>query len=110
MKIHRILCLCSAVAAVTIPQLGAAELPFPNGLLGKIEGTFDSCAKSNPKNAKSYENDKKKLLKGTPENEIVAARASKEYKDAYEQAKRDLAKMTKEDATATCTVPLEDSK
>lgn len=107
MRIHRIMCLGAAIAT---SQLATAELPFPKALLGQIEGTLDSCAKSNPKDAQILEKRRKKLLEGAQENELSDARATKEYKDAYEKAQVDFSKMPKDKAKTECAVPLEESK
>jgi len=50
MKIHRILLAC---AAIMIPQLVNAKLPFTNDIFGKLEGTLSFCSKLNPPGAAS---------------------------------------------------------
>jgi hypothetical protein len=107
MKIQRILCLC---AAMMMPQLANAELPFPNDVFAKFEGTFDFCAQVNPKAAQTYKKGKKLLLQGASEKDGAEARKTQEYKDAYESAKNELGQLPKSKALEVCTASLEDIK
>jgi hypothetical protein len=107
MKTHRILCLC---AAIVMPQLANAELPFPNDVFAKFEGTLDFCAQVNSKAAQTYEKGKKLLLQGATEKDASEARKTQEYKDAYESAKNELGKLPKNKALEVCTASLEDIK
>jgi hypothetical protein len=104
MKIYRILCL---VAAIVIPQLALAKLPFSNDAFGKIEGTLDFCAQVDPQAAPKYQEQKKQIVRDVPEQEIVEARDTQEYKDAYEWISAELGKVPKDKAAKTCAASLE---
>jgi hypothetical protein len=95
---------------IVIPQLGGAQLPFPIEVFAKFEGTLDFCAKTNPKDSEKYERLRKELMKGTDEEKVSEARKTREYKDAFAQAKSEFAKMPKEKAIAACSASSEDSK
>jgi hypothetical protein len=107
MKIHRTLCLC---VAVVMPQLANAELPFPNEVFAKFEGTLDFCAQVNPKDVQVYEKEKKLLLQGAPEKDAAEARNTQEYKDAYESTKNELGQLPRNKALEVCTASLEGTK
>jgi len=107
MKVHRILCLG---AALVIPQLALAKLPFANDIFGRIEGTLDFCVGANPKAAQKYQEGKKQLVRDVPPQEVADARKTKEYKDAYQLVKDEAAKMPKDKAAETCAAALEGDK
>jgi hypothetical protein len=100
MRIQRFLLLG---AALVIPQLGGAQLPIPNQAFAKFEGVLDFCTKANPTDSGKYEKLKKELVKDASEKDVSEARKTQEYKDAYEQAKSEFTKMTKEKAIAACS-------
>lgn len=105
MKIHRILFL---LTTVVIPQLAQATLPFSNEVFGKIEGTFDYCARVDSQAASRYQERKKAMVRDVPEKEVAEARGTKEYKDAYESMSGELAKVPKDQAVAACKASLDD--
>ena len=100
MKICRIVCL---TAALTLPQLTLAELPFSRDAFGKIEGTFDFCASVDPQSAPKYEAGKKAMVRDVPEKELEEARKTQEYRDAYDSISDELSKVPKEKALKACT-------
>src|SRR5207302_2994799 len=73
MKLLRILC---AGAAILIPQLVLAKLPFSNETFGKVEGILDFCAKADPQSAPKYQEQKKALVKDATEKEVALASLS----------------------------------
>jgi len=99
MKIHRILCLFAVIA---LPQLAQATLP-PNSALGQVEGTLDFCAQVDPPSAAKYEERKKLLVQGQPENEVAEARKTTEYKEAYDSISEALGKVPKDQAVKSCS-------
>jgi hypothetical protein len=103
MRIDRILCLG---AALVIPQLALAKLPFTNDALGKVEGTLDFCAQADPPAAPKYKEQKKGLVKGVSEKEVTEARRTQEYKDAYDWMAAELAKVPKDRTVQACTAYL----
>jgi len=107
MKMFRIICVS---AAILIPQLVLAKLPFPNDAFGKLEGTLDFCAKADPQSAAKYQAHKKALVKDVPEKEVAEARQSQEYKDAYDAVGTELGKQPKEKAAEACAASLESTK
>jgi hypothetical protein len=107
MKILRILCL---VAAIVIPQLVLAELPFTNDAFGKVEGILDFCAKVNPQAASKYQEQKKALVKDVPEKEVAEARKTQEYKDAYDAVTSELGQLPKDKAVEACAASQEGDK
>jgi len=104
MKLHRILCLG---AALVIPQLALAKLPLPNDALGKIEGTLDFCAQSDPQSASTYQQAKKAVVGDASEQEVAEARKTQEYKDGYQEISDQLAKVPKEKVVQACSAYLE---
>jgi len=107
MKIHRLVLVC---AAIMIPQLGNAKLPFTNDIFGKLEGTLDFCAKADPESAPKYRELAKLLVKDVPDKELTEARMTSEYKDSYEGIDTELAKVPKDQAIKACKTSLETKK
>jgi len=105
MKIYRILCL---VAALGIAQLAQAKLPFPNDVFGRIEATLDFCAQANPEAAQKYQEGKKQIARDVPEQEVAEARATTEYKDAYESISAQLGEAPRDQAVEACKAAVED--
>jgi len=60
MKIHRLVLVC---AAIMIPQLVNAKLPFTNDIFGRLEGTLDSVPRPDPESAPKYRELAKLLVK-----------------------------------------------
>ena len=107
MKMLRILCIG---AAVLIPQLVLAKLPFSNETFGKVEGILDFCAKADPQSAPKYQEQKKALVRDVPEKEVAEARQSQEYKGAYDAVGAELGNEPKEKVAEACTASLEGSQ
>jgi hypothetical protein len=107
MKIHRIICLG---AAIVVPQLALAKLPFTTDVFGKSEGTLDFCEQINPQSAPKYQQRKKALVRDVPEKELVDARKSQDYKDSYDWITGELKKVSKEQALEACKGALESGK
>ncbi|KAA6464598.1 hypothetical protein DYQ86_01125 [Acidobacteria bacterium AB60] len=95
------------VGALLVPQLGGAQLQIPTQAFGKMESVLDFCAKNAPQNTAKFDELKKKLAAALPEDQIADLRKTEEYKDAYDQEKTELAKMSKEKAAKTCSASLE---
>jgi hypothetical protein len=104
MKMHRILCLG---AALVLPQLALAELPFTNDAFGKVEATLDFCVQADPQGASKYQERKKELVRDVPEKEVAEARQSHEYRDAYDGVTAELGKVPKAQAVKACSDFLE---
>lgn len=104
MKVLRIVCLG---AAVTLPQLALAELPLPNDVFGKMEGALDVCIQVNPQSAAKYQEQKKALVQGASEKEVAEARASNEYKAAYDSTTDEMNKQPKDQAAKACAASLD---
>jgi len=100
MKVYRILRL-SAVLVLT--PLAVAKLPLPNNTFGRIEGTLDACAQADPSAAAQYEERKKALVAGLPEKELSEARATQEYRDAYEATTAEIGKQPKDRVVEACS-------
>jgi len=107
MKIHRILFVC---LAIMIPQLVNAKLPFTNDVFGRLEGTFDFCAKADAGSAPKYREFAKLLVKDVPDKELTEAHMTAEYKDSYEGIGTELAKVPKDQAIKACKASLETKK
>lgn len=99
MRIWRNLCV---VAALVLPQLMLAKLPFSNDAFGKVEGTLDFCIRVDPPAAPKYRERKKLLLRNVPEKEVDEARKTREYKDAYDGITAELAKVPEDQAIKAC--------
>jgi hypothetical protein len=104
MKLEKALCLA---VALLIPELALAKLPFSNELFGKVEGTLDFCAQIDPHKAEKYQEKKKLIVKDLPDNEVAEARASEEYKAAYQSTTEEAAKAPREEAAKSCSAALE---
>ena len=80
----RFLLLVWLSAALTVPQVFAAELP-PPAALGQMESLLDSCSKANPQSAPDYKKQRERLVQGVSDKDLAEARASDEYKGAYKE-------------------------
>jgi hypothetical protein len=94
-------------AILMLAPLGVAKLALPNALFGQIEGSLDFCSQADPNSAEKYQEKKKTLVEGASEQEVADARASKEYKDGYEQATGELSKKNKDEVVKSCSSALE---
>ena len=99
MRFHSLVFCCTAIA---LPQLALAQLPFSNDALGKLERTLGYCAQVNPKVAAKYQELAKRLVQGVPENDLLEARATAEYKNSYDSTGAELAKVSKDEAVKAC--------
>ncbi|HWX91868.1 MAG TPA: hypothetical protein VNY29_04475 [Terriglobales bacterium] len=99
MKLHHIVCLSALLA---LPNLALAKLP-PNSALGQVEGTLDFWAQIDPLSAAKDHQFKKVLLQGEPEKDVAEARASSEYKSAYNAIGEALGQAPKDKAIKACT-------
>lgn len=104
MKIFQIVCLFAALA---IPPFALAKLAIPSGILGKVEASFDFCAKLNPQSAAKYAEKKKAFVQGASDQELAEARASKEYKEGYDAGTDEMGKEPKDEAKKMCAAALE---
>jgi hypothetical protein len=107
MKIYRILCVASAMI---VPQLALAKLPFPNDAFGKVEAAADSCAQADPPSAPKYQEAKKALVRDVPGKEVAEARATQEYRDAYNATTTEIGKQPKDKVVEACTASLKGDK
>ena len=94
-------------AGITLPQVALAELPLPNDVFGRFEGTLDYCAQVNPESAAKYQEQKKVLAHGASEKELSEARASSEYKESYDLVKDELSKEPKAKVAKGCAGAVE---
>jgi hypothetical protein len=104
MKIYRILFVCAAIA---IPQLAMATLPFTNDTFGKLEGAVSFCSKVKPESAAKYQEVVRLFVRDVPEKELTEARKTAEYKDGYKSSGAELGKMPKDRAIDACNGLLE---
>jgi hypothetical protein len=107
MRINRIFCVA---AVLLLPQLLLAKLQLPNNEFGRIEATLDSCMRADPPTAPKYQEAKKALVRDVPEKEVNEARASQEYKDAYDTTMTEIDKQPKERVVEACTAYLKSGK
>jgi hypothetical protein len=104
MKTHRILCLS---AALLVPQIAGAKLPFPNNSFGTVEGILEFCAKADSQSASEYQDRKKLIVDDATEKEVAEARLTQEYKDSYKVISDELAKVPEDQAAKACSAYLE---
>jgi hypothetical protein len=97
-------------AAILLPQLALAKLPFSNEAFGRVEATLESCTKADPAGVPKYQERKKALVKDVPEKEVAEARASQEYKDAYDATTTEIGKQPKDKVVEACTAFLKGDK
>jgi hypothetical protein len=107
MKIFRIACLSTALA---LPPFVLAKMPLPNDSFGRLESALDYCAQVDSKSAAKYRERKSALVRGASDQEVAEARASKEYREAYDQVAVDLSKEPKDQTAKTCAASLEADK
>jgi hypothetical protein len=100
MKFNRVLLVC---AAITLPQLTMAKLPFAIDEFAKVERTLSFCSELNPSSAAKYQEVAKRYLGNAPEKELAEARNTPEYKEAYESNGALLADMPKEHIIEACS-------
>ena len=100
MKINRILLVC---AAITIPQLTMAKLPFTNDEFAKVERTLSFCSNLKPESAAKYQEIAKRYVGNAPAKELAEARKTPEYKEAYESSGALLANLPKEQVNEACS-------
>ena len=99
MKLHRIVCVC---AAIVLPQVSLAGLPFTGQALATAQATIDFCAQVHPEQAKKYQEHAKLLVRDSSEEEVAKLRKTSEYKEAYEWVTGELAKVTRDESTTAC--------
>ena len=99
MKMRTMLCL----GALAVAPLALAKLTMPPQALGQMEGTLKFCTAVNPKGEAKYTEFGKMLVKEATEEELKKARASSEYKEAYDSITEQLGKVPKDKAVAACT-------
>jgi hypothetical protein len=107
MKMHRVVCCCLSLA---IPPLASADLPFSSETFGRLEGMLSFCSQVNPRAADQYQATAKLLVKNVRPKEISKARASQDYRDAYDSIGAELGKVAKEDALKACSGAVESSR
>ena len=107
MKIYRILCVA---AALVVPHLALAKLPFTNDVFGKSEGTLDFCLQADPAAAPKYQERKKALVRDVSEKELAEARKTQEYGKAYDWITTELKKVPKDLVVEACTASLKSDK
>jgi hypothetical protein len=106
MRLHHVLGLA---AVLTLSQPTPAASPIPPKALGPVEATVDFCIKADSKSADQYKQWGKSLVREMSEKELVAARNSDEYKEAYAGIKTELEKIPAEKAAGSCRAALEQS-
>jgi len=99
MRIYRIHCL---VSAIVLSQLALAE-PLSAPSLGQVEGILDFCSQVDSKSAPKYRERAQGILGNASEKDMAKARKSGDYKKAYSWINSELHKVSKDDATRTCT-------
>jgi hypothetical protein len=107
MKIGRMVCFG---AVLVLAPLALAKLPYSNDAFGRVEGTLDFCAQSDPQSAAKYQERKKAMVQGVSEQELADARATDEYRGAYDSTSTDLAKLPKEKVVEACTAFLKGNR
>jgi hypothetical protein len=107
MRIHRVLLVCAAMA---IPQLSNAKLPFSNDVFGKVEGILNYCSEINAESVAKYRSVAETFVKDVPEKEVTEARKTMEYIDSYDGISTELNKTSKDISVQTCKAAVESNK
>jgi hypothetical protein len=107
MKIGRVVCFGTVLI---LAPLALAKLPYSNEAFGRVEGTLDFCAQSDPQSAGKYQERKKSIVHGASEQELAEARGSQEYRDGYDFMTTELGKVPKEKVVEACTGYLKNDK
>lgn len=94
-------------AAMIVPQVTASEVPINGEALGRMEGILAFCAKVDAQSAAKYQERSKLFTRDQADKDVKAARASKEYQDAFDSISTELGKVRSEDAVKSCTAYLE---
>jgi hypothetical protein len=100
MKFNRVLLVC---AAITLPQLTMAKLPFAIDEFAKVERTLSFCSELDPSSATKYQEIGRRYVGNAPEKELAEARNTPEYKEAYESNGALLAEMPKVHVIEACS-------
>jgi hypothetical protein len=95
MKINCIQLIC---AAIMVPQLVSAKLPFSNDSFGRIDGIVAYCGKIDAGSSAKYQERAKLLVKDVPEKELTEARKSAGYKESYDSITAQLEKTPMENS------------
>jgi hypothetical protein len=107
MKISKLVCLA---VVLSLAPLAIAKLSLSKDLLGKTEGLLDGCAKVDTASAAKYEARKKAITRDASEQELTDARASEEYKSAYDLMASGIEQMPKEEVVKACPAALKNDK
>jgi hypothetical protein len=102
--LSKILAVLGLAASLAVPQVLAADPPFPPAALGQLEGLLDSCSQVTPKSAPDFKKVRDQLLKGVAEKDVAKVRASDEYKEAYASITDRLESASKKEAAEACKV------
>jgi hypothetical protein len=76
---------------------------MPPQALGQKQGRLKFCSDVNPKAESKYKEFGKTLVKEVTEEELKKARASSEYREAYDSMTEQLRKVPKDKAVESCT-------
>jgi len=102
MKTRAILSL-TVLTALAVAPLALAKLTMPPPALGQIEAILKFCSDVNPKAEAKYKEFAKMMVQEATEEELKKARASSEYKEAYDSITEQLGKVPKDKAVNSCT-------
>lgn len=91
-----------ACAAITVPLLATAKLPFALEEFGKVERTLSFCSELKPESAEKYQEIGKRYVGDAPEQELAQARKTPEYREAYDSNGALLADMPKDRIIEAC--------
>ncbi len=99
MKVYRILCLSAVIA---LPQLASAATTADEQGFGEVKAILDFCSSVDPKDAATFHALQTSLLKGKSEQDFEKMEASGSFKQAYDQTKDALKKISKTVAVSNC--------
>ena len=102
MKLRAIFCT-TVLTGLAVAPLAWAKLTIAPQALAHIESTLKFCSDVNPKAEAKYKEFGKMLVKEATEEELKKARASSEYKEAYDSITEQLGKVPKDKAVEACT-------
>ena len=99
MKVPAALLIC---AAALIPQVSLADAPHTQLEVGMMQGVFDFCSKSAPKNDHRFALKSKELLGNLSDHDRDDIRQNVDFKRGYAMVGSLLAKVPKADAARGC--------
>jgi len=104
MTVRRVLCGWFAVA---LAPVCLAQANVSGQVLGTVQATLDHCSQAYPEEAKQFEQYGSLLTREMSPQDLAKLRQTPQFRQAYSSTAETLAKMAKEDLSASCKAALQ---